>query len=123
MSGASGRGSGGVQLGYADREPGSQVASIGLPRYSDWDGGKLGGRPYWLTLEGLDSQPPLVCGVCGKSMVLLVQIYAPLDDEECGHEDAFHRTLYVFSCPHSACVNMSGGGGGPWWWCAANSPG
>lgn len=65
----------------------------------------------WLAPKGLPQPEALTCGHCGKPMVLLAQIYAPVDDDVVSHADAFHRMLYVFTCVHAKCVNVAGAGG------------
>ncbi|KAJ1860302.1 hypothetical protein LPJ73_001428 [Coemansia sp. RSA 2703] len=80
-----------VTLGFAepvDAEFGSEV----FPS-------KIGGQPRWL-----DPRRPLAseraqCDECGRTMTLLVQVYAPED----APESAFHRTVYVFVCSNGAC--------------------
>ena len=58
------------------------------------------------------SAEALACAACAAPLSLLVQLYAPLDDEDVGHPDSFYRCLYVFCCRKGACVNRMGGGGG-----------
>jgi pre-rRNA-processing protein TSR4 len=41
-------------------------------------------------------------------MVLLAQLYAPAEPEDVGHEGAFHRVLYVWSCASGACLSAPG---------------
>lgn len=58
---------------------------------------KIGGKPLWLKWD--DSLKIDCCGVCNDPLVLLAQIYAPLDFVD----DAFHRFLYVFICMKAGC--------------------
>lgn len=78
------------------------------PDWSAWDGGKVGGVPVWLdprpgAVPGADKLACPVAG-CGKPMLFLVQMYAPLDEVEA----AFHRTLYVFACGRAGHVGKGG---------------
>jgi pre-rRNA-processing protein TSR4 len=70
----------------------------------------------WLDKEHLPNQfdanfDLLQCGNCNKSMVLLLQIYAPLtSDDSKTLEDAdqcFHRILYIFCCRNGKCHHTS----------------
>lgn len=57
--------------------------------------------------ESEDDSSILTCQTCQKPMVLLLQIYAPLTEEDCetlaDPESSFHRILYVFSCKNGLC--------------------
>lgn len=84
------------------------------PRWSDWDGGKVGGVPSWLNPRDVPPSTPLRCrGPCsgsaaeggGTIMRFVAQLYSPADDAT-GNVAAFHRSLYVFACP--ACCSSSG---------------
>jgi pre-rRNA-processing protein TSR4 len=72
--------------------------------WREWDGGKVGGAPVWLDPMNLPSPETLACSLCKEPMKFLLQIYCPLDDVE----DAFHRTIYMFCCHRSSCVNEKG---------------
>ena len=106
-----GRGSGGVELGFAEAV-GSLGPVLACRSWGQWDGGKLGGRPLWLTLGGGAPLPSCACGACGQPLLLLAQVYAPLEDAEAQHDDAYHRALYVLACARGACVNVAGRAGG-----------
>jgi hypothetical protein len=69
--------------------------------WSEWDGGKVGGRPSWLNPRGLPEPGMLACPEegCGRQLSFLLQIYCPLDDPP----EAFHRTLYLFYCLRGGC--------------------
>jgi pre-rRNA-processing protein TSR4 len=111
-----------VQLGYcvplttpeaenngedADSEP-TQVAHESA-NWSNWDGGKVGGKPSWLNPQRIPSREELHCPTCVKTgggdneaapMRFVAQLYCPADDEADNH-NAFHRSLYVFACPNA----------------------
>jgi len=60
---------------------------------------KIGGDPDWCPLV---KDPPVpLCGECGSQLLLVTQIYAPLNNSH------FHRTLYIFGCIQSSCWNKS----------------
>ena len=105
-----------VHLGFSaplDGGEGSEVADQGVahasPLWSDWDGGKIGGRPSWLNPRAVP-KGPLRCGACaaggkggrgdGTVMRFVCQTYCPAD-ADCipTNPAAFHRTLYAFACP------------------------
>jgi len=95
------------------------------PIWSDWDGGKIGGKPSWLNPRDVPAGP-LRCRACAKRneiksgdsggesktvadatiLRFLCQTYCPAD-AECGPPNpaAFHRTLYVFACPSAECAS------------------
>eukprot|EP00559_Dactyliosolen_fragilissimus_P008324 CAMPEP_0184860920 /NCGR_PEP_ID=MMETSP0580-20130426/5711_1 /TAXON_ID=1118495 /ORGANISM="Dactyliosolen fragilissimus" /LENGTH=507 /DNA_ID=CAMNT_0027358195 /DNA_START=53 /DNA_END=1573 /DNA_ORIENTATION=- len=79
--------------------------------WTQWDGGQIGGKPSWLDPVNIPNVSPLRCdGKCrgesdddkGTPLRFIVQIYCPAD-EETGNKAAFHRSLYVFACPHPLC--------------------
>lgn len=80
-----------VLLGICD-EP---IRSLSVPYFTD---SMLGGTPHWLTPKY--HQVP-VCSLCGSSLALITQIYAPLVGSP------HHRVLYVFACVEGACQNKS----------------
>ena len=59
---------------------------------------KVGGLPAWLSLSGLPTAEQLQCGVCSGPTKFLLQLYCPIEKEEC-----FHRTLFLFVCPKGEC--------------------
>lgn len=61
----------------------------------------------WLVKHGLPEASSLICGRCERPMLLLVQLYAPLDSDDVGHDEAFHRMLYLFVCSNSKCCNKA----------------
>lgn len=64
---------------------------------------KAGGLPVWLyrSHDGAAQVPK--CGICNQRQRFLAQIYAPVDVEEVGHEEGFHRVLYVCLCENVGC--------------------
>lgn len=60
---------------------------------------KVGGRPLWVVPTNLPKEEEMRCGYCEADLVLLIQIYAPL--EKIPH--AFHRALYLFCCKNGSC--------------------
>lgn len=60
---------------------------------------KFGGKPAWLNPKLLPSSDQLLCPVCSSQLQFLLQLYAPVDD----NENAFHRTIYVFCCKNDSC--------------------
>ncbi|XP_052071347.1 programmed cell death protein 2-like isoform X1 [Mytilus californianus] len=53
----------------------------------NWSSNKIGGHPDWIIPQTSPS-----CSECNKPMVLVVQLYCPLDGS------VYHRTLYAFTC-------------------------
>lgn len=107
-----------VQLGFSepliDKED-AEIIAHRSSHWADWDGGKIGGAPSWLNPKEIPTGPPLRCSVCarrnaengkgeteGTLLRFLTQIYSPADGET-GNDDSFHRSLYVFCCPHPIC--------------------
>lgn len=71
--------------------------------------------PSWLDPKDIPTNAPLRCTICqrrnieegqgggdGTLLRFLCQIYSPADAET-GNKNAFHRSLYVFCCPHPIC--------------------
>lgn len=56
---------------------------------------KIGGFPAWLNP---DNTPTVKCDNCQSAMVLLVQIYCPMEQAF-----SYHRVLYVFMCRDEEC--------------------
>ena len=69
-------------------------------RWSQWDGGKIGGDAIWLNPQHYPNKNDLTCSQCKNEMIFLLQIYCPLDDIT----NAFHRCLYLFLCKNPKCV-------------------
>ena len=118
-----------VQLGFAlpintDEDDKSDEESIPLchqsPYWSNWDGGKIGGKPSWLNPRDVP-QHVIKCRGCSSSstnsngegqrkedngtiMQFVAQLYCPADDVT-KNDAAFHRSLYVFAC--NKCCNSS----------------
>ena len=49
----------------------------------------------------VDGIPQPLCRLCGLSLPLVVQVYAPMDNSP------YHRTLYVFGCINPNCWNQN----------------
>ena len=113
-----------VQLGFSqpiDEDELTTTTTIGhrSPRWSDWDGGKIGGVPSWLNPRDLPKETPLRCrGPCSSSssssneegregtiLQFIAQLYCPADDTT-KNDAAFHRSIYIFACP-TCCVTAS----------------
>lgn len=88
----------GVSLGYVD-EPEDKATTT----YRD---SRLGGYPVWLPdSTGKEVRPPaelLQCGVCGRKLALLVQVYAPLEETD------YERVVYVMVCRNTGCRRQKG---------------
>ena len=92
-----------IQLGFAVSTKNADFhLGHSSPNWSDWDGGKIGGRPSWLNPRDLPQNTLRCRGPCqessegGTPLCFVTQLYCPADDI---NENAFHRTLYVFACP------------------------
>ena len=87
----------GVELGFVEKPSHSlRIASRFFPS-------KVGGKPAWLNLRDLPDSEQMLCKMCGKPLVFLLQVYAP--DVEM--EDCFHRTVFIFSCKDGKCVSKT----------------
>ncbi|KAJ3162130.1 Programmed cell death protein 2 [Geranomyces michiganensis] len=82
-----------VQLGFAEL-PEDGPLSFSIGDFPD----KIGGRPFWLNPQHAAKAEDVTCGVCEKTMALLLQFYTPEDESE-----AYHRVLYLFCCRNGAC--------------------
>ncbi len=78
--------------------------------WNDWPDGQIGGRPFWLVPSHLPHPSKLKCGnpKCGRTMALLVQLYAPVSKDMIGNNSAFHRMIYVFACTKAKCASVAG---------------
>ena len=101
-----------MQLGFSipiqndEQEPHfNHYLGHGSPQWSNWDGGKIGGRPSWLNPRDIPREILRCRGPCGGTPLCFVtQLYCPADDVG---ESAFHRSLYVFACPKCCSSNSS----------------
>lgn len=82
-----------VDLGFAEK-----VGSLWLLK-SNYFPSKVGGKPSWLDLKALPHDDELQCKKCGKPMIFLCQIYAPIEE----NVSCFHRTIFVFICRNDSC--------------------
>jgi pre-rRNA-processing protein TSR4 len=98
-----------IDLGFSSPINVNAGSSVALANddWHNWDGGKIGGFPIWLVPDSLPSDDILKCEHCERMMPMLLQLYAPLDEVDVGHLQAFHRVLYVFTCVNESCVNIS----------------
>ena len=89
-----------VNLGFiaTDDGPTDPFHKLG---YSQWDGGKVGGRPFNLHPSSPLPTAAATCPKCSSPCRFLLQIYAPADDAV--GPSAFHRMLYVFACEKTGC--------------------
>lgn len=93
-----------MQLGFAVPPNDHDEVHLGhtSPKWSNWDGGKIGGRPSWLNPRDLPREVLRCRGPCNSSdnkgtpLCFIAQLYCPADDIR---EEAFHRSIYVFVCP------------------------
>ena len=56
---------------------------------------KVGGRPGWLNP---DTAPKIKCDICQQSMILLMQMYSPREEQI-----TYHRVIYIFTCRAAPC--------------------
>lgn len=87
-----------VELGFVEKPDDSS------PLTSPFFPNKVGGKPAWLDLQNLPLPEQLACDICQKPCVLLLQVYAPLDD----NPKAFHRSVFLFMCRDSSCHRHQG---------------
>lgn len=68
---------------------------------------KIGGRPAWLDPQHLPSSTELTCGVSGRPLDFLLQVYAtpPALDHI---PEAFHRTIFLFVSPQGDQLHKRG---------------
>lgn len=93
-----------IQLGFSIPPEKNTPLGHQSPRWSNWDGGKIGGKPSWLNPRDLPQEVLSCRGPCcaedgknkGTPLCFITQLYCPADDVR---EEAFHRSLYVFACP------------------------
>lgn len=104
-----GAGGGSDESDYDDEEIDEDEVELGLLRpmpavREEWDIdyaiGKVGGLPRWLDPRSPLTPEDVQCGMCGKTMSLLLQVNSP--DDERPHAAA--RSLYVFACKTAGCL-------------------
>ena len=96
-----------VELGFAvPGRPSDEKVLHSNPKWNEWDGGLLGGKPSLLLPFTEADNEYLLCDKCFNPLTFLLQIYAPRDDIS----TAFHRSFYVFVCRSSpACIKERSG--------------
>jgi len=99
-----------VELGYLEDVDAEVRPAVEYLDASQWDGGKIGGLPVWLhvadgALPRTDSH--LTCKRCSTPLAMLTQLYAPVEKAVVGHDEAYHRMLYVFVCLTPGCLNRA----------------
>ena len=85
-----------VELGFAEEIGDDAVRKLQLT--SAFFPSKIGGTPAWLNLQDLPDSSRLLCEICQKPMIFLLQVYSPLSDDQ-----NFHRTIFVFCCKDGKC--------------------
>eukprot|EP00178_Gracilaria_changii_P023450 TRINITY_DN70949_c0_g1_i1.p1 TRINITY_DN70949_c0_g1~~TRINITY_DN70949_c0_g1_i1.p1 ORF type:complete len:403 (+),score=63.95 TRINITY_DN70949_c0_g1_i1:97-1209(+) len=65
---------------------------------------KAGGRPVWLLRPPAKAPRAPTCALCNQPQRFLLQIYAPLEEDVVGHENAFHRVLTLAICNNATCA-------------------
>ena len=86
-----------VDLGFVEKvENPLSLSSIFFPS-------KVGGKPSWLDLQELPGSGVLICRSCKKPLVFLLQVYAPVAEEE----RSFHRTIFLFCCKNGQCYEKN----------------
>ncbi|XP_048763250.1 programmed cell death protein 2-like [Ostrea edulis] len=85
-----------VDLGFVEKTDPEKLTCQQFPS-------KVGGKPAWLSLSPLPSPDQLSCPKCNAVCVFLLQVYAPVDDDD----NAFHRTVFVFLCKNPECHQLN----------------
>ncbi|KAL6113246.1 pdcd2 [Pungitius sinensis] len=96
MSGDPGPSSVKVDLGFLEEAEPWRLLSAQFPS-------KVGGKPAWLSQKSPPSLPGLECEKCRLPMAFLLQVYAPISDED----RSFHRTLFLFCCKTRECYTSN----------------
>ncbi|KAG8444348.1 hypothetical protein GDO86_009510 [Hymenochirus boettgeri] len=78
-----------MELGFVEEGEAWRLCSPQFPS-------KVGGRPAWLGEVGVPGPDALQCGLCGKQLAFLLQVYAP-------SAGSFHRTVFLFCCRNPCC--------------------
>lgn len=68
---------------------------------------KTGGTPVWLYRNPHRPPPPPICDTCSRPHAFLLQIYAPIEAQGVGHDNAFHRVLYITHCRTATCTHSN----------------
>ena len=90
-----------VELGFVEEVDDDAVHKLQIT--SAFFPSKIGGRPAWLNPDDLPDTELLLCQICQKPMVFLLQVYAPMTHDLC-----FHRTIYLFCCKEGNCHSKGG---------------
>ena len=86
-----------VELGFVEEV--GNLCSLTSPFFPS----KVGGKPAWLARCSLPDPESLSCKNCEKTLVFLLQVYVPSDDEDSA---IFHRTIFVFCCRDGTCYKV-----------------
>lgn len=86
-----------VDLGFVEKLEDKEKSILNSKYFPS----KVGGKPAWLSFENLPKSDQVICSSCQVPLVFLLQIYAPNEDDE----SAFHRTIFMFCCNNSECLN------------------
>ncbi|XP_061192730.1 programmed cell death protein 2-like [Saccostrea echinata] len=81
-----------VDLGFVEKTDTGKLSCQYFPS-------KVGGKPAWLSLSSLPSPNQILCSKCNNICVFLLQVYAPIEDDD----NSFHRTVFVFLCKNPNC--------------------
>ncbi|KAM9315925.1 programmed cell death protein 2 [Gastrophryne carolinensis] len=82
-----------VELGFLQEAEPWRLRSPQFPS-------KVGGRPAWLGEAGVPGPEALQCGLCGKPLAFLLQVYAPCTG-------SFHRSIFLFCCRDAQCHQVA----------------
>lgn len=85
-----------VDLGFVEKSECWRLLSHFFPS-------KVGGKPAWLAFKPLPTIEDVSCGICGKPCILLLQVYAPVEDVT----TCFHRTMFIFVCKDADCCRYN----------------
>jgi len=90
----------GVQLGFLEPLGDCPVEEAHHPAYFP---SKVGGKPVWLDPRKPAHPGDVQCKNCKKPLQFLLQWYSSY--EMAPHDEAFHRTLYLYICRDPKCIH------------------